>query len=264
MAKLSKEQIFDALDHDRFELYGQPKWTLGQNTCDTYSVYADVLIGPDRQRYFPDDYLPVIESDSELTVAFGTWFMSRAFRDNVRLNTELDHELTLSISILGFQANQPEFVDRVIELAALTGMRLRNLQFELSEKQPIGQTGIDNLIRLHKELGIRLVLDNFGRGHSNILLLRLIPFKIIQLSKEFICDINHMDHEFRIAVAIQQFAQVLDLTVCAKGVETAEQLELADEVGFKMAQGFLIGRPMPMEELKSFIKTYRLPQIAQS
>jgi EAL domain-containing protein (putative c-di-GMP-specific phosphodiesterase class I) len=162
---------------------------------------------------------------------------------------------------LGFQADQPEFVDRVIELAALTGMRMRNLQFELSEKQPLGQTGIENLIRLHQELGIRLVLDNFGRGHSNILLLRLIPFKIVQLSKEFICDINHMDHEFRIAVAIQQFAQVLDLTVCAKGVETAEQLELADEVGFKMAQGYLIGRPMPMEELKSFIMTYRLPRL---
>jgi len=261
MANLTREQILDALDHDRFELYGQPKWTLGQYTCDTYEVYADVLIGPDKERYQPADYLPIIESDPELTISFGTWFLNRAFRDNVRLNAELDQELTLSISILGFQADRPEFVDRVIELAALTGMRLRNLQFELSEKQPIGSVGIENFKRLHDELGIRLALDNFGRGFSNIILLRYIPFKILQLSKEFVHEIDNLDKEFKIAVAIQQFAQVLDLTVCAKGVETAEQLELLDEVGFKMAQGYLIGRPMPMNELKDFIRTYKLPKI---
>ncbi len=261
MAQLSKEQIFGALDHDLFEIYGQPKWTLGENTCDTYSVYADVLLCPECERSTPDDYLPVIESDPELTVAFGTWFLSRAFRENVKMNQELGRDLTLSISVLGFQADHPEFVDRVIELAALTGMSFNNLQFELSEKQPIGPTGIENLIRLHNELGIRLALDNFGRGFSNIILLRRIPFKIVQLSKEFISNIDNMENEFRIAVAIQQFAQVLDLTVCAKGVETPEQLELAHEIGFKMAQGFLIGRPMPMNELKSFIKTYRLPKV---
>jgi len=261
MANLTREQILDALDHDRFELYGQPKWTLGQYTCDTYEVYADVLVGPDKERYQPADYLPIIETDPELTIAFGTWFLDRAFRDNVRLNAELDQELTLSISILGFQADRPEFVDRVIELAAVTGMRLRNLQFELSEKQPIGPVGIENFKRLHDELGIRLALDNFGRGFSNIILLRYIPFKMLQLSKEFVHEIDNLDKEFKIAVAIQQFAQVLDLTVCAKGVETAEQLELLDEVGFKMAQGYLIGRPMPMEELKDFIRTYKLPKI---
>lgn len=261
MANLTKAQVYEALDHDRFVLYGQPKWTLGQNTCDTYEVYADVLIGPNKERYLSVDYLPVIESDPELTVAFGTWFLNRAFRDNVRLNSELDQELTLSVSILGFQADRPEFVDKVIELAELAGMRFRNLQFELSEKQPIGKVGLENLTRLHDELGIRLALDNFGRGNSNIIQLRSAPFKIVQLSKEFIHGINNLDNEFRIAVAIQQFAQVLDLTVCAKGIETAEQLELIDEIGFKMAQGYLIGRPMPMDELKAFVKTYTLPKL---
>lgn len=256
MAKLTKELIYDALEHDRFQLFGQPKWTFGKNTCDTYEVFADVLITENKDRYLPVDFLPVIESDPDLTIAFGTWFLEHAFRDVVRLSTELNLELNLSINIFGFQANRPEFVDRVIELAAVTGMRFRNLQFELSETQPISQTGIDNLNRLHDELGIRLVLDNFGKGYSNVGLLRVIPFDILELSKEFTHDITNRAKELKIVVAIQQMAQVLDIGVCAKGIENAEQMELLEEAGFKMGQGFLIGRPMPYNELKEFVKKY--------
>jgi EAL domain-containing protein (putative c-di-GMP-specific phosphodiesterase class I) len=256
MANLTREMIYDALDNNRFQLFGQPKWTFGQNTCDTYEVFADVLIGENGERYLPEEFLPIIELDPDLTVAFGSWFLEHAFRDVVRMTSELKLYLTLSINIFGYQADRPEFVDRVLEMAAITGIRLRNLQFELSERQPIGKTGIDNLNRLHDELGIRLVLDNFGKGYSNVDLLRSIPFDILELSREFTHDITKLEKELKIVVAIQQMAQVLDIAVCAKGIETAEQMELLEEAGFKMGQGFLIGRPMPMDELKEFVRKY--------
>ena len=256
MATLTREQVFDALDHDRFELYTQPKWTFGQNTCDTYEVFADVMIDADNQRYSPDEFLPVIESDPQLTIAFGTWFLKRSFTGAVRLMNELNLSMTLSINIFGFQADVPEFVERVIELAAMTGMPLRHLQFELSERQPIGQTGINNLIRLHDELGIRLLLDNFGIGYANLNLLKILPFDMIGLSKEFTKDITSLEKELKMVVAVQQMAQVLDIGVCAKGIETAEQMELLAEAGFKTGQGYLIGRPMLYDDLKAFVKKY--------
>lgn len=259
MANLTREQIYGALEQDRFEIYGQPKWTLGQNSCNTYEVFAEILIAENSERHLPMDFLPVIEADPELTVAFGKWFLHRAFQDVVRLCEEVGFNVILSINIFGFQADRPEFVDQVVDLAAQTGLNFRNLQFELSDKQPIGPVGVQNLNRLRNELGVRLVLDNFGKGYSNIHLLRSIPFDEIDLSKEFTHNITSLEHELKVVVAIKQLAQVLDLVVCAKGIETAEQLELLEEAGFQMGQGYLIGRPMPREELKAFIRKYAPP-----
>ena len=256
MADLTREQIYGALEQDRFEIFGQPKWNLGQNSCTTYEAFADILIGENDDRHAAREFLPVIEADPELTIAFGKWFLRRAFTDVVRLSEEVGFNVTLSINIFGFQADRPEFVDQVLDLAAQTGLRFRNLQFELSDKQPIGLVGVKNLVRLHDELGIRLVLDNFGKGYSNIDLLRRIPFDEIDLSKEFTHNITSLEHELKILVAIQQMAQVLDIAVCAKGIETAEQLELLEEAGFQMGQGYLIGRPLPRQELKAYILKY--------
>ncbi len=256
MADLTRDQIYGALEQDRLEIYGQPKWILGQNTCNTYEVFADLLIGENNERYLPRQFLPIIEADPELTIAFGKWFLRRAFEGVVSMNEEVGFSVTLSINIFGFQADRPEFVDQVVDLAAQTGLRFRNLQFELSDKQPIGPVGEQNLIRLRNELGVRLVLDNFGRNYSNIDLLRRIPFDEIDLSKEFTKGITSLEHELKVICAIQQMAQVLDLTVCAKGIETAEQLELLEEAGFQMGQGYLIGRPMQRQELKAYILKY--------
>ena len=256
MTRVSKEQIIDALNNDRFKLFGQPKWTFGRNTCNTYEVFVDLMLSENQESIQPEAFIPVIEADEELTKKFGSWFLEHAFTDGARLMNELEMNLTISINILGFQANRPEFIDRLSALIEKTGIYNNNLQFELSEAQPLDETGIENLHRLHDELGIKLVLGNFGTRYSNIDILRKIPFDIIELSKEFTKGITEFEKELKIIVGIFQMAQVLDIEVCAKGIETAEQMELLEEAGFKIGQGYLIGKPLPMEELKDFIRKY--------
>ncbi|NLW12540.1 MAG: EAL domain-containing protein [Clostridiaceae bacterium] len=256
MTKVTREQILDALNNDRFQLFGQPKWTFGRNTCNTYEVFVDLMLSEDEEPIQPDKFIPVIESDEELTKKFGSWFLEHAFIDGARLMRELEMNLTISINLLGFQANRPEFVERLTALIEKTGIYNNNLQFELSEAQPLNATGYYNLQKIHDELGIRLVLSNFGTGYSNIDLLRKLPFDVIELSKEFTKGITEYEKELKVIIGILQMAQVLDIDVCAKGIETAEQMELLEEAGFKMGQGYLIGRPLPMDELKSFICKY--------
>lgn len=256
MTKVTREQILDAINNDRIKLFGQPKWTFGRNTCNTYEVFADLMISEDEEPILPDKFIPVIESDEELTKKFGSWFLEHAFLDGARLMRELEMNLTISINLLGFQANRPEFFERLTALIAKTGIYNNNLQFELSEAQPLNATGYYNLQKIHDELGIKLVLSNFGTGYSNIDLLRKLPFDVIELSKEFTKGITEFEKELKIMIGVLQMAQVLDIEVCAKGIETAEQMELLEEAGFKMGQGYLIGRPLPMDELKSFICKY--------
>lgn len=256
MTAISKEQIYDALKNDRFRLFGQPKWTFGKNTCNTYEVLVDLMVSENRENLRAPDFMPVIEADADLTLAFGDWFLERAFRDCATLMAKLEMDLHMSINILGFQANHPRFPDRVKAQLDNVGIAGRNVQFELSEAQPLDETGIANLNRLHDEMGIPLVLGNFGTGYSNVDLLRHLSVDMLELSKEFTADITENTHELKIVAGILQMAQVLDITVCAKGIETAEQMEMLEDAGFYKGQGYLIGRPMPMEELEAYVRKY--------
>lgn len=256
MKQITRQQILDALDQDRFQLFGQPKWTFGRNTCQTYEVFVDLLISEEEERILPDAFMPVIEADEQLTMRFGSWFLEHAFADCANLMDQLNMALTISINIFGFQANRPEFIDQVQLMMNRFGLTADNIQFELSERQPLNDMGVRNLMRLREELNIRLVLGNFGMGFSTISLLRVIPFDLLELSRDFTSKIVSSERDLTIAVAILQFAQVLDIKVCAKGIETAEQMELLEEAGFTMGQGYLIGRPMPMDELSAFVRKY--------
>ena len=256
MPEITRQQIYDALKNDRFRLFGQPKWTFGKNTCNTYEVFVDLMISENQENLRGPDFMPVIEADADLTLAFGDWFLEKAFQDGADLMAKLDMDLHISINLLGFQANHPQFADSVKAKLEKVNLPGRNIQFELSEAQPLNETGIANLNRLHDEMNIPLILGNFGTGYSNVDLLRHVPFDMLELSKEFTAGITEISHELKIVVGILQMAQVLDITVCAKGIETAEQMELLEEAGFYKGQGFLIGRPMPMEELESYVRKY--------
>ncbi|MEA4889328.1 MAG: EAL domain-containing protein [Clostridiaceae bacterium] len=256
MTQITRQNIFDALAHDRFQLFGQPKWTFGKNTCNTYEVFIDLMIAENNERVPSQAFIPIIEADEELTMKFGSWFLEKAFASGAKLMDQLQMDLNISINILGFQANRPEFVDKVAAMLKKTGLDSHRVQFELSEAQPLNETGIANLIRLKDEFGIRLVLGNFGTGYSNVDLLRRIPFDMLELSRDFTARITEFERELKITVAVLQMAQVLDITVCAKGIETAEQMELLEEAGFYKGQGYLIGRPMPMDELEIFVRKY--------
>jgi EAL domain-containing protein (putative c-di-GMP-specific phosphodiesterase class I) len=256
MIRITRKQIYEALTDNRFRLFGQPKWTFGKNTCNTYEVFADLMVSEKHEFIEAGEFMPIIEADPDLTMCFGDWFMERAFQDGAQLMAKLGMDLHISINLLGLQANRPDFADRVKVLLDRVGMPGRNIQFELSEAQPLNETGITNLIRIHDELQIPLILGNFGTGYSNIELLRRIPFDMIELSKAFTAGITDFERELKVIVAILQMAQVLDIPVCAKGIETAEQMELLEEAGFYKGQGFLIGRPMPMDELEDYVRKY--------
>lgn len=256
MPAVDKDQIYEALKNDQFRLFGQPKWTFGKNTCNTYEVLVDLMIAGDRENLRAPEFMPVIEADADLTFRFGDWFLEKAFRDGADLMAKLDMDLHISINLLGFQANHPDFADRVKTQLGKAGIDGRNIQFELSESQPLDDAGIANLNRLRDELQIPLVLGNFGTGFSNIDLLRKIPFDMLELSRSFTSGITENDRDLKIVVGILQMARVMGIPVCAKGIETAEQMELLEEAGFYKGQGYMIGRPMPMNELEAYVRKY--------
>ena len=253
---MTRKLISELILSNAFELFGQPKWTFGKNTCNTYEVFAEQVHMPGGSVLPAQLFLELIEKDPDLTLTFSAWFIKAAITSAAALTEKSNSHVTLSMNLLPQFAGQANFVEQLISLLEMTGFNPRKLQFEVSEGQLLTRQGIDNLNKLHDEYGVGLYLANFGIGHTNINLLSMVHFDGIELDRSFAAKIPEDDQMLRIVCAIQNMADTLDLHVCAKGIETPEQFDFFDQLKAFKGQGYLIGKPMPLSELLEYINMY--------
>lgn len=127
------------------------------------------------------------------------------------------------------------------------------LEFEITEGVlMIGKSYIDDaLCELH-ELGVKLSMDDFGTGYSSLSYLRQYSFDVLKIDRSFINGINVKREDRNLVTATIAMAHSLGLSVVAEGVETREQLDLLEELGCDIAQGFYFSKPISAKELISF------------
>jgi len=253
---MTHQLVADLIQANAFELYGQPKWTFGKNTCNTYEVFAEQVHLPGGSVIPAALLLELIEKDDELTKIYSHWFLKAAIVSAAEMGEKTNAHVTLSINLLPQFAGQENFAEQVLSLLEMTNFPAKKLQFELSEAQNLNAAGIENLNLLHDEHGIGLYLANFGKGHSNLNLLSEVHFDGIELDRSFAAKIPDNDQMVRIVCAIQNMADTMNLHVCAKGIETPEQFDFFDQLKVYKGQGFLIGKPMPIPELLEYINLY--------
>ena len=253
---MTKKLIAELIAANAFELYGQPKWTFGKNTCNTYEVFAEKVHIPGGSVVPAPLLLDLIATDADLTLLFSKWFLKAAIVSAAELSEKSNAHVTLSVNLLPQYACQETFVEQVLSLLESTGFSPKKLQFELSQAQNLTEIGIANLNTLHDEHGVGLYLSNFGKGYSNINLLSEVHFDGIELDRSYAAGVPDHDQVCRMIFAIQQLAHTLDLKVCVKGIETPEQFECFDQMNIEKGQGFLIGKPLPMDELLEYINLY--------
>ena len=253
---MDAKKIRDIIENNRLELRGQPKWTFGKNTCNTYELFPENIVQEDGTLVPSVPLLALIEESEELTLLFSRWFLDSALRMAVKLTEETKAHVTLSMNLLPLYANQASFYEEVKGFLDSACQSPEKLHLELSEAQSLTDQGVDNLNRLHDELGVGLLLGNFGTGHSNIDLLREVHFDGIELDRSFAALIPESELTCRVIISVLHLAHTLDLFVCAKGIENQDQFEFFEELDCEKGQGFLIGLPMPEEELKKYIEKY--------
>jgi len=253
---MKHSMIAELILSDAFELFGQPKWTFGKNTCNTYEVFADKVRLPDGEVVPAWPMMELIESDESLSLLYSRWSLKKAVRTAVEFGEKTQSHVTLSLNLLPIYAGQDGFVEEVLKVLENCGLPPRKLQFELSEAQNLSEKGIENLNLLHDEYGVGLYLANFGKGYSNIDLLTEVHFDGIELDRSYAARVPEHEQACRLVVAIQHMAHTLDLRVCAKGIETPEQFEYFDELDVYKGQGYLISKPMPMDQLLEYINMY--------
>jgi predicted signal transduction protein with EAL and GGDEF domain len=201
----------------------------------------------------PTTFIPLAEK-SGLIMSIGEWVLRKACIEAASWPKPL--RIGVNLSPMQFQHRDlPLLVHSVLLDAGLSPNRL---ELEVTESVLIDDfsRGVSLLRRL-KALGVRIVMDDFGTGYSSLSYLHSFPFDKIKIDSLFISDLEHNGQSATIVRAVIGLARGLGLPVVAEGVETEGQLAVLAHEGCDEVQGYLLGRPYPIEEYAELVG--RLP-----
>jgi diguanylate cyclase (GGDEF)-like protein/PAS domain S-box-containing protein len=196
---------------------------------------------PTRGLLGPAWFLPVAE-ETGLIEDVGRWVLNRA----AHVAASTPEQGYVAVNVSPSQVMRAGLLADVEATLAATGLEPKNLVIELTESVMLGAApaGRKELHRLD-DLGVRLVVDDFGTGFSALSYLRDLPVSGIKVDRSFTAGLGHDAQCERIVEALTGLARGLGVDLVAEGVETEQQRALLAEVGCQHAQGYLFGRPVP-------------------
>jgi diguanylate cyclase (GGDEF)-like protein/PAS domain S-box-containing protein len=210
---------------------------------------------PERGLVSPDEFIPVAE-ETKMILPLGLWVLREAARQLRTWQRERPkgHPLSISVNLSCRQFLQPDLVSQIERILAETELDARCLKMEITESVIMDQMEMAPmaLSRL-KSLGVRLAMDDFGKGYSSLSYLHQFPFDTLKIDRSFIARIGVGGDNTEIVRTILTLANGLGLDVVAEGVETQIQLRLLRELGCQFGQGYLFSRPIAGEAAGSLL-----------
>lgn len=122
-----------------------------------------------------------------------------------------------------------------------------------SSARTVSRSGIDDVMNEFKAMGIKIVLDDFGRGYLSLSYLKKLKFDIIKIDRDFLKGVPGHTGDVAIVKAIIEVAHNLNSRVVAEGVETEQQLKFLYENDCDLIQGYLLSKPLPADEAQKFL-----------
>ncbi|WP_325346577.1 putative bifunctional diguanylate cyclase/phosphodiesterase [Xylophilus sp.] len=199
----------------------------------------------------PAQFIPLAEQTG-LILPLGQFVLEQACAQLVRWSQQPSTRgLTMAVNVSARQFRHPDFVRQVLGTVQASGANARLLKLELTESMLLGdlEETIAKMGQL-KALGVGFSLDDFGTGYSSLSYLKLLPLEQLKIDQSFVRDVLADPNDAAIVRTILALAESLDLQVVAEGVETTGQLSFLRLHGCQGFQGYLFGRPGPVEAME--------------
>jgi diguanylate cyclase (GGDEF)-like protein/PAS domain S-box-containing protein len=235
-----------ALKSQEFVLYYQPQVDAQANILGYEALIR--WNHPMRGLVPPVAFIPAAESCGVI-LALGRWILHTACQQLVAWSRhDTQSHWTIAVNVSAYQFRQADFVSQVQAALQDTGANAALLELELTESQLVDD--VDSVIAKMtalKALGVRLSLDDFGTGYSSLNMLKRLPLDQLKIDQSFVRDMRQDPQDEAIIRAIITIGESLSLTVIAEGVETIEQRDALLQLGCPHFQGYLFGKPAPMD-----------------
>jgi diguanylate cyclase (GGDEF)-like protein len=201
----------------------------------------------------PDQFIPLAE-ETGLIVPLGEWIIRQACDDA----TSWLADTRVAVNLSPVQFKQAELFDIIESALQKSGLPPERLEIELTESVLLERAAENHaFMEKLRSIGVSLALDDFGTGYSSLSCLTEFPFDKIKIDKSFIGNLSKRHTSTAIISSIVTLARGLGMSVTAEGVETTEQLERLKTLGVNFAQGYLLGRPVPIGELQDRPSAHR-------
>jgi len=246
------KDLHTALEHNEMTLYYQPKVDSRYGKV----VGMEALIRwkhPEKGILSPAVFIPIAE-ETGLIRQLDSWVLKAACSDFMSLDKKHRSRMRLSVNLSAYQFRYHSLADNIEQVLSDTSFPPEQLELEITETTAMED--IDFTIKTLKrfnEMGVNISVDDFGTGYSSLNYLRYLPIHILKIDRSFI---NDMDKDLNTRVIVKSIIDVahsLKLKVTAEGVETEEQLSLLRQMECDEIQGYLISRPIPLEEMRNKI-----------
>ncbi len=199
---------------------------------------------PHLGRLSPASFIPCAESSGQIT-AVGHWVLEQACQQRMtwtRIGVPL---FPVMVNLSPTQLHEPAFADLVRAVLERTGMSADLLQLELTEGALLQTTkAIEHQLSKLGDLGIRLVLDDFGMGHASLHYLRSFHFHKLKIPRELMEGVATHERDAVIVRAIIDLGHKLDMGVIAEGIEALDQVTFLRKESCDEGQGYLFSRPI--------------------
>jgi EAL domain-containing protein (putative c-di-GMP-specific phosphodiesterase class I) len=179
----------------------------------------------------------------------GEWVIEQACQQLARFTTDPERaEHTIAVNLSARQLAQPDLVDNVTRMLRSSGAPANRLKLEITESMLLTDIG-KTIEKLHEltRLGIRFSLDDFGTGYSCLSYLKKLPLSQLKVDQSFVRELLTDPVDAAIVKTILQLARSLGMSVIAEGVEMEGQRIVLAEMGCREFQGYLFGKPNPLE-----------------
>ncbi len=239
-----ENELHRAVANGHIEVHYQPAFDLTTNAI----VYFEALARwthPTLGVIPPLSFIPVAESCG-LIVPLGAYVMERACREALNWQQPAGIPVQVAVNVSSVQFARDTFIDEVVEILGRTGLPANLLQIELAESVTvIGIERATAAIGRLKELGVSVVMDNFGSGYSCLSYLPKLPFDALKIDRAFVSQLPHGGETQALVHSIITLGHNLGMKIIVEGIEKQSQLALMRQLSSDEVQGFLLGRPTP-------------------
>jgi len=205
----------------------------------------------------PDCFIPIAEQ-SGLIVSLGEWALREALATLARLKAAGFGALRIAVNVSPAQLQAESFYNQVVAALERAQVDPHQLEIEVTESVAIlGTERAAHLLGRLRGLGLSVALDDFGTGYSSLSYLQQLPLDRIKIDRAFVAPMLEQPHSARIVDVVLLMGHDMGLKVVAEGVETEAQLLRLRELGCDEAQGYYLSRPLPAEQLLSWLQGKR-------
>jgi diguanylate cyclase (GGDEF)-like protein len=240
--------IPEAIRKESFQLYCQPIQTISDGTRH----HGEILLrmrDTNNHLIVPDAFIPAAER-YDLMPAIDRWVVTNVLKWLKSHLHQLPGEQVFSINLSGKSFLDPKFKDFLEGILKEFNIDSKHICFELTESAAVGKfSDAVKFISTFRDQGYRFSLDDFGSGMCSLKYLRNLPVDYLKIDGSFVREIVHDPISRSIVASVNSIAQAMGMLTIAEYVENSEILAILEDLGVNYAQGYLIAKPTPLDNL---------------